>query len=327
MAEDNKLNFKIGRAIKIKDIGTIRAVSILDNKVFYGLENGEIKIFDISKQTLLYTIKAHTSAIYSLVIKDNKIISSSEDKTIKIWGLYTNKFINTISTGTTFAVSLAVKNNLIIAGLIDGNIGIWNINTGSSVKQIEWYYDEPQNELYTILVKDNFIISNSNAKGDNIVRIWNINKGILVKKVYCDNEEVLSISIKDEILAICANDETIKLYDINTNELTDTIHTTDIIEKIIIHDQLLFGVSINNEICIWDINTGDSIKSFEFNNVNVMSFGVNDAGIALGTAEGILYIFPFTPLIREGQIYSGIMSEYNLARNLVKEIGAYFPDA
>ena len=61
--------------------------------VIYGTMDGSIGVFDIEKETNLYSERAHTDRVYSVIVTpdDKFIISGSMDKSIKISHLKTGE--------------------------------------------------------------------------------------------------------------------------------------------------------------------------------------------------------------------------------------------
>ena len=60
-----------------------------------------IKVWNISMEICLSTLKGHKGTIYSLAeMKSKNIISSSEDKTIRIWDISLKQYIKVLSNET-----------------------------------------------------------------------------------------------------------------------------------------------------------------------------------------------------------------------------------
>ena len=60
-----------------------------------------IKVWNISMEICLLTLKGHKGTIYSLAEMTSKnIISSSEDKTIRIWDISLKQYIKVLSNET-----------------------------------------------------------------------------------------------------------------------------------------------------------------------------------------------------------------------------------
>ncbi len=75
-----------------------------------------VKVWSLEKQSLLFTIRAHDSAINAVQIKDNTIITGGGEKAIKIWDLSSGNFIQTLNGHTKGIACLHVHGNYLASG-------------------------------------------------------------------------------------------------------------------------------------------------------------------------------------------------------------------
>lgn len=112
-------------------------IKLSNGNVASGGQDTTIKLWDIDKKELLYTLTGHTSIIWDIrQLEDNKLMSASDDNTSKIWDLNT-KQSEEFCKNTRHISSIALlKNNKVL--LASGNnIFLYDLKT----KQQESFLD------------------------------------------------------------------------------------------------------------------------------------------------------------------------------------------
>ena len=92
---DAKTNQKLK---KVKPIGAteIVGITLVDNKLIYGGEDGKIRVMDLTTYKNILTFKAHNSITTIGSNSKRKIIASAgNDKTLKIWNLENGELVTT----------------------------------------------------------------------------------------------------------------------------------------------------------------------------------------------------------------------------------------
>ena len=108
------------------------------NRIASSLISGDIIVWDLYSNNIDYTIKAHKSAIWTMIVlSDNKIASGSSDKTIKIWDLGESTEKPKINfrghKGTIFCLG-EIENNRILSGSEDRTIRLWDLEKKKCIK-------------------------------------------------------------------------------------------------------------------------------------------------------------------------------------------------
>ena len=119
--EDNSIN---GYDIQYSNDGMKLAV---------GLGNGQIKIFDSERLSLLSTLKGHFKPVLSISFSadDKYMVSGSSDQVITIWNLQTKKIIASLLNehmGSVNAVTFSNSNYLFATAGRDKQVKIWKIH-------------------------------------------------------------------------------------------------------------------------------------------------------------------------------------------------------
>lgn len=118
--DDNSVN---GYDIKYSNDGMKLAV---------GLGNGQIKIFDSDRLSLLSTLHGHFKPVLSVSFSpdDKHLLSGSSDQTINIWNLQTKKLIVSLVNehmGSVDAVTFSNSNHSFATAGRDKQVKIWKI--------------------------------------------------------------------------------------------------------------------------------------------------------------------------------------------------------
>lgn len=95
-----------------------------------------IAIWDISKNTVIKTLKGHEKMVTAVsFMKDGSLVSASQDSTIKIWN-DDNKCVNTLEGHTKSITAMCVIDDLIISGSADGSVRFWKDGQCTDVQKI-----------------------------------------------------------------------------------------------------------------------------------------------------------------------------------------------
>ena len=164
----------------------IRFNPIDENIIISGDTNGEIKIWNLSKEKCIATTEAHIIDITSLALTNNcdRIISGSYDKNICIWDFESiNLKINLkkkLKCNYNILCLLLLNNLYIVSGTFDNKIIIWDLNSGEKLYTLLGHTGSVN--LLAISPNNNYIVSSS---FDKTLRLWNINTINSVLEIKC----------------------------------------------------------------------------------------------------------------------------------------------
>jgi len=255
-----------------------------------------------------------------------RVVSGSGSNYISVWNANTLKSeIPPIKGHKTYVNSIAVTpdGKRIISGSADKTIGIWDLNSGESMIPIEEGHSEA---IYSVIVTndDRFIISRSS---DKLIRIWDLETRTLLGKL--DNSRTNSLNClamtKDGKRIVSALRSYITIYDLKTSSIirrwkvhnyqeTKTFSLFRRQEVYIIAVDLTpdgkYIVSRDEDgtICIWDLKTGEYIRSLKGHNNSYIEFSFSiDGKKFIGKSNRYTYIWD----IETGELKKE-SGEYNL---------------
>ena len=136
---------------------------------------------------------------------------------------------------------------------------------------------------------------------------------------------VWSVAIKDNIIISGSDDETIKIWDINSGKCIKTLEGhTDWVKSVAIKDNLIISGSSDNTIKIWDIESGECIKTPEGHTGSVYSVAIRDNLIITGLKDKTIRITPIILFQNELPKFQSVIEKYCLPIHLEEEIMDWF---
>jgi WD40 repeat protein len=96
---------------------------------------GEVKIWDLSTQTVKTSIAGHSDCIYAVAFSPDgaSLATASYDKLIKLWDASTGKEIRTFHdhVDSIYALAFTADGKRLVSGAADRSVKIWDVATGA----------------------------------------------------------------------------------------------------------------------------------------------------------------------------------------------------
>lgn len=235
-------------------------------------------------------LKGHKHKVNNLSFSNDckYLISSSWDNTVRVWNMDTfdSTMVLTGHKDNVWGCTINSNNSLIASASMDRSVIIWNFNTGEIEKRIKI-------EPHDIIVKGE--IPELNHKFPN--------------SVYS-----VSFSPNNQILAIGCADHLIRIYNLKSFKLIDTLN---------LHDNWILGVKFSedgkylvsgafrSEIIIWETETFKPIRVIKdkdgFNGAFLL-FDNNEKLLTAGNSEIIIWSVKTGKVIRKIPVQSSLQS-------------------
>ncbi|KAL0491120.1 F-box/WD repeat-containing protein, partial [Acrasis kona] len=174
--------------------------TLKDGRLVIGSENNTITIWDIATNQCVETSNGHTKCITAFTtLIDGRLVSSSVDNTIKIWDVASGNCVKTITCHTdTITALTTLKDGRLVSGGVDNTIMIWDVASGNCVSVLVGYKDIPIS-----FNKNKYFISALttlndgrlvSSSTDNTIKIWDVATNQCVETITCDAKEEIKLT-------------------------------------------------------------------------------------------------------------------------------------
>ncbi|MEH1908618.1 serine/threonine-protein kinase [Nostoc sp.] len=241
-----------------------------------GSDDKIVKLWDLNTQKVLASLSGHSQAVKSVTFSpDGQILATaSDDKTIKLWQVETLEEICTLLGHSHIVKSVAFSpdGQILASGSWDKTIKLWDINTGTEIcsmtghqLQVNSVAFSPQRQLL------------ASASYDRTIRLWQISAlessqrelqnrpcYSLLSTLSGHAWAVLTVAFSPDgqILATGSDDNTIKLWEVNTGQLICTLvgHSWSVVAVAFSADgETLLSASCDKTVKLWRVSTAEEI--------------------------------------------------------------------
>ncbi|MBD2506252.1 serine/threonine protein kinase [Nostoc muscorum FACHB-395] len=258
--------------------GTLSSVNALaispdDYTLASASDDKIVKLWDLNTQKILASLLGHSQAVKSVAFSpDGQILATaSDDKTIKLWQVETLKEICTLlgHSHAVKSVAFSPDGQILASGSWDKTIKLWDVNTGTEIctitghqLQVNSVAFSPQGQLL------------ASASYDRTIRLWQIEGSqreiqnrpcySLLSTLSGHAWAVLTVAFSPDgqILATGSDDNTIKLWEVNTGQLICTLvgHSWSVVAVAFTADgEKLLSASCDKTVKLWRVSTAEEI--------------------------------------------------------------------
>jgi WD40 repeat protein len=290
--------------------GWVRSVAFsLDGQTLAsGSGDRTIKLWNYHTGECLQTYTGHTNSVYSIAYSpDSKIlVSGSGDRTIKLWDCQTNTCIKTLHghTNEVCSVAFSPDGSTIVCVSLDQSVRLWDCPTGQCLKtwygNTDWAFPvafSPISSPPLIRGVGGILASGSN---DKTVKLWNWQAGSCIRSLEGHTDFIYGIAFSPngEILASASTDSSVRLWNISTGQCFQILlGHTDWLYAVAFHPipptprssggegGILATGSADCTAKLWDISTGQCLKTLSEHTDKIMGIAWSPDGQILATAS------------------------------------------
>lgn len=284
---------KLWNLEKFKEVQTWRGHKGWVNRVSFGQgnefisagEDGTVKFWRVGRSNALKSFTVHKEGVTSAMIAPNgQSFLTNGDNVAKLWTLSGKEIAafeghrDRVSTA-----SYSPDGKTIATGSVDRTIRLWNLK-GELLETIQGH--EGAIARISFSPAGTQLLS---ASTDKTARIWQVNPVPRLNTGF----SAMSVSGDGRIIAIAAPDNTIQLQN-NTDFLLLTGHTAPITQvQISPDDSLLISASADKTIRLWNISTGELIRTIAGHNerVTALSFSPDRESFASASTDRTIKIW------------------------------------
>jgi WD40 repeat protein len=234
-----------------------------------------VKIWDVKTGECLFTLDGHTDHVRGVKFSPDgrKLVSAGLDQSVRIWDVKTGKNVNTLSRNNVlnyqyFGVDVHPEKQLFLIFREDNTFYFWSLETGERMFQFK-----TGEKPVISLSKDGRFLASGDA--DGIIKIFNVNNREEIKSIQAHTSGIVSIAISEDGKFIASAEENGALYlrNTETGELLRTLrgHTQPILSLNFSPTSTYLAAGTKGEtggsgdasLIIWNVQTGEVIRSFE----------------------------------------------------------------
>ena len=278
-------------------------------------DDGGIELWEVETGKCIKTFKGHTNWVISVAYSpDGKYVASgSLDATVKIWEVESGKCIKTLEGHTDLieSISYSPSGKYLASGSWDKTVKIWEVESGKCIKTLEGH----TSFVYSVVFSpDGKYLASSSP--DQTIRLWEMASWECKKTLGGHITFAMSITYSPDgkYLASGLYDKVIKISEVATGKcikiLTEDVEDAELIRyiqsvayspdgKYIASGCCATGsmyttdASWNNTIKLWDVETGECIKTLmgHTGEVNSVCYSPDGKYIASGSKDETIKIW------------------------------------
>ncbi|TFY59804.1 hypothetical protein EVJ58_g5546 [Rhodofomes roseus] len=204
-------NMKTTSCIRTMECGHAICSTFLpgDRQVAVGTKSGEILIYDVASSTLVETVKAHTSTVWSIHVRADglALVSGSADKDVKFWEfeskaadsdnprstrLLSLVHVRTLKmTDDVLSVRYSPNGRFLAVALLDSTVKVFYQDT---LKFFLSLYGHKLPVLSMDISPDSKLIVTCSA--DKNVKIWGLDFGDCHRSLFAHDESVMQVAFE-----------------------------------------------------------------------------------------------------------------------------------
>ncbi|MCL1468869.1 WD40 repeat domain-containing protein [Argonema galeatum] len=226
------------------------------------------------------------------------ISTDGREGTIKLWNLDNGQLLRTLTghTDEVRAIASSPDGNILASGSHDNTIKLWNPNNGQLLRTLTGHSDWVAS---VAISPDGKTLAS--ASFDKTIKIWDLHTGQLLRTLTGHSAPVQSVAFSPippnppsqgglgGILASASNDKTVKLWNLRTGQLQNTLteHTNFVLCVAISPDgKTLVSAGYDKTIKLWNLRTGKLQNTLKGHSDLVPSIAISADGKILASVEG-----------------------------------------
>jgi len=236
-------------------------------------------------------LNGHSGWVTCVDMNNNRLISSSYDGTVRVWNTQTGNSLQVLgpldSASPVWCTQF--KSSNIIAGYSDSIVRQWNTNTAQCIR--EFYGHAGGVKCLQFNEENGLVFTGSDDKS---VKIFDVRNGECVRTINC-TDSVGKIQCHNQmLLTVIKRENNIYWYDLRANSTVKQLEghkdAAFSLNYNTISNQLISG-SRDGEIILWNMNTGEPIRSFIGHSSTVMALQLDLEKIVSGSGDRCIKIW------------------------------------
>ncbi|MCP2728856.1 NB-ARC domain-containing protein [Limnofasciculus baicalensis] len=271
-----------------------------------GSNDETVRLWDVNTGQCLKTLRGHTGCVQSVAFSpDGQILASgSNDQTVRLWDVKTGQCLKVLTGHTNHLLSVIFTpdGQTLISSGEDQTVRLWQVVMGECLRIIETHINWV---LSVALSPDGGTLAT--GSDGKMVKFWDITNGACIGTLPDYNSYVWALAYAHwrsdvnhpdrEILATGSEDGTVKIWDALTGECLQTLQghrdreaskeqSADRVWLVLFspNGSTLLSASENQTVKLWDVRTGQCLRTLEGYSNSVLSVALNSDGQLLASS-------------------------------------------
>ncbi len=297
---------QIARSVFAETFGSVLSVAFSpDGKwLAAGESNGSIQIWEIANSRKLMTLHHHTSWVWSVVFAPHPhdpeqqiLVSVSDDYQVKLWDLQTGSLLRTLLGHQRSVNALALSPDMrwIATGSQDATIRLWDLQQLDQPPRILAGHSQ---RVWSVAFSPTGQMFAS-ASEDHTVKLWNLASGECYQTLHKDSNSngIVAFSPDGSLLASGGSEYTIWIWQLKSASPSEPLPRLDAANLQVLRGhtdtqtalrfspdgRYLASSSYDHTAKLWDIATGECIKTFTGHKNRLWSVAFSPAGTLLAS--------------------------------------------
>lgn len=184
-------------------------------------------------------------------------------------------------TGAVSSIDVSHDGRLIATGSLDRTVRLWDAQTSKPAQTLQGH----QAEVYAVAFSPNDRLLASSSY-DGRVMLWDVKAGKLLRTLEIKGwSTAIAFSPDSRQLAVGSQERNIVIYDAQGGKVLRTFETRGSINTLAFSPDGRYLASANSSIALWNLQTGQIIKTLRGHQGSIMSISFSKDGHLLASAS------------------------------------------
>jgi F-box and WD-40 domain protein 1/11 len=237
--------------------------------------------------------EAHAECVYTIQYSGTHLVSGSRDKTLRIWNLETQRLAVKPLRGHDASVLCLQfddrpEQDIVVSGGSDCHVILWRFSTGEMIRKLDRAHSE---SVLNLRFDDRYLITCSK---DKTIKVWNRNALLPNDDAYPSRGSSASAKFPAYILNIdnLTEVELLSMKPLREYSLLMALEGHGAaVNAIQILDNQIVSASGDRQVKIWNVKTGECIKTISGHNKGIACVQFDGRRIVSGSSDETVRIF------------------------------------
>jgi WD40 repeat protein len=274
--------------------------------VVSGSADRSVKLWDLEAGRDLWTLPEHEGPVRSVAWSPDgrRVVSGSADYSVKLWDVGTGEELASLTghSAVVNSVAWSPDGRFVVSGSADRTVKVWDVESGRNERTMAGH------SLWVNAVccsPDGLRIAS--ASRDGTVKLWDAATGGLLRTLQGHRGEVFALRFSPDgrFVASAAADSAVILWDAWSGRVTRIFRGHEGAAQTLAYSpdgrHIASASSVDSTIRLWDVETGEQLRSFGIPGVESLSYSPDGGHIAFGSMDN-------TVRVREAETGAEILS-------------------